>query len=312
MTIRKKILLGLLVIPLILGMSLAIWQISPSDPHNGIELLFLIFGLPILILNYLEWYAPTILDDIFGTTIHTIHPPKNANTIGANQVAGAIAAKPGWQMVAVMATLLFVGIALGAGGLTLLAKNNPAIPSTATQIVSTSAPKKTRTPVATNTATVEPTNPPDIFETMIPTEPGLPLLDPTPSLTSAAPNNTPGTPPSTNCTAPSQVQFDIVQSDVQAFNLGFDIKTGYLVKSPDIDGLWFFGAKIYGTDFQDGGSDPGVWAFMGPLDSPTDIFALNDVALQYSDFELGQKATSPVDMESNGALAVYDCTASSN
>ncbi len=61
MTIRKKILLGLLIIPL--SMIIISFGQSPVDP--GLELVYLVIGVPICVLNIWEWFNPEIIDHMF-------------------------------------------------------------------------------------------------------------------------------------------------------------------------------------------------------------------------------------------------------
>jgi hypothetical protein len=322
MTNRRKFLLWLLIIPVLLGVPLMIWPVSASDPHNGMELLFLIFGLPVFILNYLEWYAPQTLDEMLGKKAGTLPAPVPANSPVLNQMKTYLATNPGLQSVALMASLLLVGVVLGAGALTLLdpargqaAPAPTASPSKRSPEKSTPQPETIlKTATAMATTTFRPSANP------VSTQPGLVLLNPTLTQVISI-TTTPGsplqlitsTPPvSGACASPPQAIFDAIQSNVTALNVGYDIKKGYLVKSADIANMWFFSAKIYGSDFQDGVSDPGVWAFLGPLDAPTNIYAINDVAVQYSDYDFGQKASTPVDMQTTGTQTVFDCAAAGN
>jgi len=55
-------LLGLLVIPLVL----IVMSLGQKDTDSAWELLFLIIGLPILILNAWEWFMSNVAEALFG------------------------------------------------------------------------------------------------------------------------------------------------------------------------------------------------------------------------------------------------------
>ena len=60
MTHRRKLLLFLLIIPLIMII------ISIGWPDPGLELVYLVVGVPILVLNAWEFFQPEIIDYYFG------------------------------------------------------------------------------------------------------------------------------------------------------------------------------------------------------------------------------------------------------
>ncbi len=55
-------MLGLLVIPLVL----IVMSLGQKDTDSAWELLFLIIGLPILILNAWEWFMSNVAEALFG------------------------------------------------------------------------------------------------------------------------------------------------------------------------------------------------------------------------------------------------------
>jgi len=300
MTPRRKLFLWLLVIPIIIVMLIVIWPVSSSDQHNGIELLFLIFGLPVFILNFLEWYAPQILDEIFGRPAEKLSPGIEPSQPDGAWLKTAQFSRPGWLLIALFAIVLVFGIILGAGSLALINRTplNSSEPATQTK---SSGALKPKGPAENATLTASPR------ETTIATSTATARISPTATIPLLSPTMTAGNTQTTGCNAPTQIQFDVIRTNIQALDPQNDIKKGYLFKSAEVENLWFFGAKIYGPDFSDGVTDPAVWAFSGPIDSPTDVYAVNDLAFQYSDFVFGPLADPPVEMQSTGAQTVFDC-----
>jgi hypothetical protein len=301
MSLRRKILLWLLVIPAILVLPLAIWPVSPSDERNGIELLFLIIGLPLFILNYIEWYAPQILDEMLGKQAGKSQPSLDTNQPGLDPFTSLKGARPGWKLAALVVSALVIGVLLGAGALALSNKSATitAEPTPEMAASTLSSPKPT-----VETATKIPVT---LIPTAVPSQPSLSLNLPTATATLQLLLETPGTSTTGVCISPTQAQFETIQSNIQALDPKNAIKLGYVFKSSDVENLWFFSAKIYGPDFAGGVTDPAVWAFSGPIESPGTVYAVNDLAFQYSDFAYGPQATPPVEMQSAGAQAVFDC-----
>jgi hypothetical protein len=64
MTTRRIILLILLIIPMCFFAALGGSPLS-NDEHNGLEILALIFSIPIALLNAWEWQSPETLDELF-------------------------------------------------------------------------------------------------------------------------------------------------------------------------------------------------------------------------------------------------------
>jgi hypothetical protein len=60
-SIRKKILLGLLIIPV----SMIIVSLFQTTLDPGLELTYLVFGVPICVLNVWEWFEPEIINRFF-------------------------------------------------------------------------------------------------------------------------------------------------------------------------------------------------------------------------------------------------------
>jgi hypothetical protein len=62
LTFRRKILLGLLIIPIVIVI-ISLFQ-TTLDP--GLELVYLVFGVPICVLNVWEWFEPEVAEKLFG------------------------------------------------------------------------------------------------------------------------------------------------------------------------------------------------------------------------------------------------------
>jgi hypothetical protein len=61
MTFRKKILLILLIIPV----TMIIISFGQATVDPGLELVYLVIGVPICILNIWDWFNPEIIDHLF-------------------------------------------------------------------------------------------------------------------------------------------------------------------------------------------------------------------------------------------------------
>jgi hypothetical protein len=221
----------------------------------------------------------------------------------------------GWQGLAALAGMLVLGVGLGAGALMLINRQNPQAgltlpgltaspttqPSNETKVVPTGTPtitdlaatEEVGTPFANPTSTSTPR--------VFPTEP-TPIVESTANSTPSATLN------ASRCAVPSNIQFTAIQSGVKILDPAYDIQAGIVVKSIAADNLWFFAAKVISPDL-DGGStvEPGVWAFYEKDNVVIDVYAVNDIAFQYSDFTLGQQANPAIDMQVNGADISYQC-----
>jgi hypothetical protein len=65
MTPRRIVFLSLLVIPLSMIIISIIWS-DLAQSHPELELLYLIFGVPILVLNCWEFFMPEVINHYFG------------------------------------------------------------------------------------------------------------------------------------------------------------------------------------------------------------------------------------------------------
>jgi hypothetical protein len=85
-----------------------------------------------------------------------------------------------------------------------------------------------------------------------------------------------------------------------------DVDTkGWAVQSKDAENLWFVAAKIQGP--QVGTTLPGVWGIFVYSDGYLDIYAINDVAVNFSYAATGEDSDPVLSMQSDGAQAAYDC-----
>jgi len=125
MTLRKKIVLGLLIVPLSIILLLLIRPVTEGDQHNGLELLFLVAGLPILIVNYLEWATPQTLNRWLG--IITPSPESSLDAAQNMSTSFLTGGQPAWKFFAILACVLVIGIALGASALSTLNQLNSTV-----------------------------------------------------------------------------------------------------------------------------------------------------------------------------------------
>ncbi len=308
MTLRRKILLALLNLPVILFLIVLVRPVQAVDQHNEIELLFLITGLPIMLFNYLEWTDPQFLDQLFGAS--KLSSSLSSLLSQTNGVLGRFIPRKllFWQFGAIMVCVLVVGFALGAGVLFFVLKPSPETAITTEMARPTLTRSADSTPVKTSTpesnvkmqtesaATVAPSKTveisPLIAGTATATVTALPVV----------------TTDSNRCGSSTSIQLTTIRTGIKLLDSTNDIKTGYLVKSIALDELWFFAAKVYGENFDGGVSvEPAVWSFFEKNGTPYNIYAVNDIAYQYSNFPPSQDANPPLNMQIDGANIAYEC-----
>ena len=321
MTLRKKIFLSLACIPFILFIIVLVRPVSEGDQHNGIELLFLVLGLPILLVNYLEWSDPQFMDGIFGKSI--LSQSQGLRLVPAeNAPAQVIPARlPTWTVFVVLACVLVLGIGMGAGALFVINQLKPAPATVETSInpdqpgvgVASLSPALTGTPEsATLTETVTPLairSTPTIpsFTPTLQTSASIPPVSATPTATKLV------TPNANRCVSPSAIELAAILAGIKLLGSTNELKTEYVVKSSAADQLWFFAAKVYGPDLEGGVSaEPAVWSFYEKDGTPYNIYSTNDTAFQYSDFSWGPDASPPLNMEVDGAQKAYECAVNGN
>ena len=318
MTLRKKIILSLLIIPLSLILLILIRPVTEGDQHNQLELIFLIAGVPIFVLNYLEWVSPQILTDLGGYfKLPFENRARTADDALANHLPGS---QPAWKLFAILTCVLVLGIALGAGALSAFNQKNA---QSATANLDATPGKEqpnivgitTTLPEAFPSETATRTPPPSLLP-----QTSTPLPSPiggvSATVSSSLPSETPTSGPTADvnrCLPPTQKQLAAIQAGVKIINTDNEIRKGYAVQSIAADNLWFFAAKIYGPDFDGGSSsEPAVWSFYNTNDTPFNIYTINETAFQYSNFNFGGQASPLIDMRIDGAENAYECAAAGN
>lgn len=318
MTLRKKILLFLTIIPFILLLIVLVKPIREGDQHNGVELFFLMIGLPVVILNYLEWTDPQLMDEIFGTSrLSQAFGPLSAS-IESTLARFTPTGLPTWKALAVLVAILAVGIALGAGTISAINQFNTTPTETASSpdqpgpIISAQTREPAGTVQAGETPTVSETSAPAL------SSPDPILIDPATQIppstepAGATPRSTSAvTPNASRCVSPTQRQLATIQAGINLIDSNNQVQSGYIVKSIAADELWFFAAKVHGPEIEGGvTTEPAVFSFYENNNTPYNIYSINDTALQYADFLLGQLASPPLDMQVDGANDAYDCALS--
>jgi hypothetical protein len=196
--------------------------------------------------------------------------------------------------------MLVFGMLLGAGALFTINLLNPAAspgglanqetatPASLTEPASTASPQAAdqTEPAATTDASSTATLPPE-----------------------ASPSDTPQvTANASRCATPSEKQVAAILAGIWNIQADNDIPNAYLVKSIAADELWFLAARVHGPDIEAGStSQPAVWSFYEKNGTPYNIYTINDVAFQYSDFNYGPQADPPIDMDVDGANSAYEC-----
>ena len=318
MTLRKKIVLGLLIVPLSIILLLLVRPVTEGDQHNGLELLFLVAGLPILIINYLEWATPQTLNRWLGVLTPS---PENSSPEASENVSASLptGGQPAWKFFAILICVLVIGIALGASALSTINQLN----STATTEPAPSPSEELSTPVEGTQSAFVVLPSETATETLQPGAPTRTPGVPTNQDVGASPTGSPTLPiaaatsttssNTSRCVAPTQNQFAAIQAGIKTTNVDNEIRKGYVVQSIADDNLWFFAAKIYGPDIQGGvTNESAVWGFYNNEGSPYNIYTVNDTAGEYSAFNFGIMASPPLDMQLDGAIDAYTCAANGN
>jgi hypothetical protein len=331
MTLRRKILLAITIIPIILLLNGLIRPIREGDQHNAIELIFLVVGLPILLLIYLEWTDPQFMDEIFGKPRQAVTPTPSENALTRLLPQGM----PVWKALAVLCSVLLLGFAMGAGAIFIINQQNPKTagpepgPKPARSLAAATSltpgltgtievetiPEGTIEPGTIEAGPIEPIGTPDTKTPdpalLTPTEP---LFTPTIEISATATTGSPTqiTPSVTadvsRCTTPTQVQIAVIQAGLNLVDPSITMRKSYLVKSIAKDKLWFFAAFLYGASFDNGiSTEPAVWSFYEDNNIPNNIYATNDLSYQNSEFVSGSDANPPIDMQVDGANIAYQC-----
>lgn len=317
---KSQIILGvLLLVPLGLLIANFLRPGVPGDRHDLLEMFFLLLGLPILILNLWGWLAPEQLEDLFKVTWSTPGP--------AEAVSGRLAwpglppflAQLAWPA---RAGLLAGGLLLILALSLLLNRVDPAARPAPTVTGGVNAtPKGEETVIAggeTPTAMgeiplIEAT--PTLAVLPAATEPAL-VLEPT--LTATATSSglvqvTTATPTAAQtqfvglCAPAGEQQLLLINTGIQSINPNYATNDAWVVKSDELEGVWFVAARMYDTVSGQPLPLPGLWAFLGSLEVPELVFSVNDTALQFSFYGDSQSNDPPITINVAGALDAYDC-----
>ena len=312
MNVMRKILAPFLIIPV--GMLIYVCVYPDWQWENpGLEYLFLVAGLPILILNFLAWFHPEIIRAYF--------PMK----------------EDGWQRtddrpialtIVIGAFMAFIILGVGAASAIHRVNALPMLEPSATPParefvfpVSTKLPSKTvnssRTAVV-STPTRLPESAINPNETaQVPVSGEVPtnvsVLSATPteaSSVSIEPTKTAA--PVGRCIPASQEYLEAVGIVVYSIDPANEVKIGWAVQSKDEVDLWFLAAKIYGPEIDSGATLPAVWALFVSSDGYIDIYSINTTAMEFSYAFWGEDSVPVTTMQSDGAQEAYDCAVSEN
>lgn len=316
----RRILTFLLIIPL--GMIVYVW-ISPDWQweHPDLEFPFLIIGIPIVVLNFFLWFRPEFFQPYFYVYENPVQIP-DEKLVALLKLAGALTA------------LIFIGV----GTVSLIARVSapPILETPATQGVDVAdfpafgGSPSDKTPSAElpaaglssmtletsgTGATSTPTPPTAVAQipisggepTSTPASPGIPTKVASPTI---KPTNTAN--PSEGCARATSEYLEVIGEAIFDIDFNYIVETGWAVQSNEAENLRFVAAKIYGDDIESGWTLPGVWGLFTDSDGYIDIYAINDVAQEYSYSLWGEDSEPELSMESNGAQSAYDCALSGN
>ncbi len=272
--------------------------------HPGLEYLFVIVGVPILIANFAAWFHPEIIKAYF---------PMNDDGVQRQDKRIALAI--------VMSTLIAftfagVGVVSAIPQVSLQPTLMPpaALPATATAFalsvervsdpshssVKIVIPTPTPEIVPDQTALIpvsggEPTNSPALVVTQ--TEIASPSIEPTNTVDLFA-----------RCSPASQEYLDAIWQAVEDANPDSEVETGWAVQSRDAANLWFVAAKIHGLETDVEATPTGVWALFIYPEGNFDIYSINDIAMEFSYTAWGEDSDPVITMQNDGAQIAYDCT----
>lgn len=304
----RKNLMPLLIIPF--GMFIYVF-IHPDWQWEspGLEYLFALIGLPILIINFIAWLYPEMIEAYF--------PVKDDSGQGRG--------KP--ITFAMLVSALIALTCVGVGGMTAAANARPrptvessgVQPLTATafarsiQLLASATDSGLSAIVSTPRPSLEPDIAPD--ETpQIPVSGGVPTSSPASSVMQAEAASAFSGPTSTadppgSCTPADPEYIDAIWQAVQDADPDSDVVTGWMVQSNAAADLWFVAAKIYNSETETEATLPGVWALLVDAEGSLEIYSINDIAMESSDAARGEDREPVLTMQSDGAQIAYDCAA---
>jgi hypothetical protein len=110
-----------------------------------------------------------------------------------------------------------------------------------------------------------------------------------------------------NCTPAVTPQLDAVWQVVEDADPDNEVVSGWMIQSNEVPDLWLVGAKIHGPAIEGGVTSPGVWGVFLYTQENFDIYAINDIAMQYSYSGWGEDSDPVLSMQTGGASEVYNC-----
>ena len=311
----RRIFTFLLIIPL--GMIVYIflfpnWQWE----HPDLEFPFLIIGVPILVLNFFLWVHPEFFQPFF----HIYENPVQIS----NGKSGALL-----NLTGVFTALILVGV--GAVSVISKASAPPVLETPAAKVIEvadfpafggspfkkTAATGSSPLRPGSSEASVASTPAQASAVAQIPISGGESTSTPASSAapTKAAsptikPTNTTTIPD--DCAPATSAYLEVIREGIFDSDFNYTVKTGWAVESNAAEDLLFVAAKIYGDDIDSRGTLPGVWGMYTYSDGYIEIYAINDVAQDYSYTLWGEDSDPDLSMQSDGAQDAYDCALSGN
>ncbi len=329
MNALRKILMPLLLIPL--GMFIFVFSHSDGQWENsGLEFLFMVIGIPILMINFIAWFYPEIITAYFPVREDWGQKEGSAVTfaivvsafiafvcvcVGTVFAVAAINAGPGLKPAAVQPitatafarSIQILSSATASGENEIVSTPRPSQEANLTSdqiptqtLETPETPETPQIPISGGTSTD--------LSTVPATRKASPAVTPTNfsgSKNSAAQTNTPQV--AGACTPASTEYLNAVSQEVQDGDPNNKVQTAWVVQSNAAAKLWFIAAKIHkpGNEV----SSPGVWALFDHSGGSFDMYAINDVAKDLSYTAWGEDSDPVLTMQSNGAQVVYDCAA---
>lgn len=333
MSAIRKILMPLLAIPL--GMFLYVFT-HPDwlGEHAGLESLFALIGIPVLIINFIAWFYPEIIKAYFpvredwgerrsapvrlaiaASALVTLICVGAGAVSSASDVRARPTVKPSVQPPA-------TALAYARSGQmypdTINSGESDIVPipslSTTTNIAPEQAqalPTPETTTISKQTPRVSETGTPPEPTPQIPVSGGAATSSPTLSVTrtgtlatSTQPTGTVSL--STACTPANADYVNAVLQEIQAMDPGNKVDAAWAVQSTAASNLWFVAAKISGPKIR-AGTLPGVWGLFTHPEGYFDIYAINSSAMDSSYSDWGEDSDPVLSMQTNGAQAAYDC-----
>lgn len=305
MNALRKVLMPLLLIPagmLVYATIYPDWQWEST----GFEYLFVLVGIPIVMINLIAWFYPDILKAYFPVK-------EDWGQMGNKPVTFAI----------VLSTLIAL-LCVSAGTVSAVARvsarptgeSSAVQPATATafarsvQSFSSATDPGARAVISTPGPSLEARSSPDQTP-QIPVSGGELTSTPTFSATQAKFASVPTEPaattnPSGSCTPATPQYVEAVGQTVQDMDPENVVIAGWMVQSKAAANLWFVAANIQSDT---GTMLPGVWALFVDSEGNIDIFAIDDAAMNFSSADWGEDSEPVLTMQSDGAQAAYDCAA---